>query len=246
MQIVRLRRAAVVALLICAIGVDGREVAADADGEPWQRAIAEGDAVFEQQRPPWEAEAAYRRALATVGRDDPVARAIVLDRLGRAEAAQGRYEEAEVTYLTSLRLRLGSATETRLAEDTASTLDHLGNLYFTESREEEGFAVLQQSLQLRERMYGEDSIQTAASWLLLGGAHEGRGALDEAEIELRRAVMILRKRARSAEERHDLGVALLNLATVLERQGRNEEAEPLVEEGVRYSLDPVAPNPDYR
>jgi len=200
----------------------------------WKELVAEGDAIAPAQEPPAKAEALYERALEAVRRDHAgaAAESLVLDRLGQAQAARGEVNEAEMSYLRSLRLRFAARGE---EEAAAETLDHLASLYYQMERPDEGLAVHEQALRLRRQTFGDDSVQVARSLVLVAAAYELQGDDAKAEDGFRQAVEILRDKAETPEEHARLGEALINLGTLLEKTGRESEGEQAIREGLRLS-----------
>jgi tetratricopeptide (TPR) repeat protein len=143
-------------------------------------------------------------------------------------------QEAELSFLRSMRLRLGSpGEEGALAE----SLDHLASLYYQMERPEDGLAVHEQALRLRRQVFGDDSVEVADSLILVASAHELRGDLAKAEDLFRRSIEILRAKANSTEDREKLGTALINLGTLLKKAGRKDEGEATIQEGLRVTDD---------
>ncbi|HEX2253182.1 MAG TPA: tetratricopeptide repeat protein [Thermoanaerobaculia bacterium] len=155
---------------------------------------------------------------------------LVLDRLGQAQAAQGKNDAAELSYLRSLVLRLGTEEQ---GAATAETLENLADLYYQRNQPEAGLRALRQSLAVRERSFGPRSPEAAQSLSLLGTAYRQLGRFEEAEQLLRRAGAILREAPQDACVREELSLAWNSLAELLAATGRDDEAERLRQEALR-------------
>lgn len=163
---------------------------------------------------------------------------LILDRLGQAQAAQTKHEEAELSFLRSLRWRLGGSGH---EVATAGTLENLAALYYQMGKADEGFAALEQSHRLRVGAFGADSAQAGRSFSLLAAAHQLEGRPDEAVRLFRRAVTNLGPHASDPCDREELMLALLNLSVLLEELGDEEQAEALEKEGLALPSSPECP-----
>jgi len=202
--------------------------------DSWEVLVERGDAVAPNLEPPRKAKALYAKALELV-RDKKAgasAESLVLDRLGQAQAALGEEREAELSFLRSLRLRLGREGE---EEATAETLDRLASLYYQMGQPEQGLSVHREALHLRRQRFGHESVEVAQSMALVASAHEIQRDYEQAEKLFRQAIDILRRKAVTKADRERLGVALINLGTLLKKTGRQAEGEAKIEEGLRLT-----------
>ena len=171
------------------------------------------------------------------------AESLILDRLGQALAAQGKQDQAELSFLRSLRWRIAGSGHHAA---TAETLENLAAVYYEMGKGDEGFAAFEQSHRLRVEIFGENSVQAARSFSLLAAAHHLQGDLVQAEALYRRAVANLRPHANDPCARDQLMLALVNLSLVLkEKRGDEEaavlEADVLEKEGLGLLSSPECP-----
>jgi tetratricopeptide (TPR) repeat protein len=109
--------------------------------------------------------------------------------------------------------------------DTASSLNNLAALYYSQGRYEEAEPLLKRALAICEKALGAEHPDTASSLNNLAALYYSQGRYEEAEPLLKRALAICEKAL--GAEHPDTASSLNNLAALYDSQGRYEEAEPL-------------------
>ncbi|HEX4953668.1 MAG TPA: tetratricopeptide repeat protein [Thermoanaerobaculia bacterium] len=188
-----------------------------------------------------QAEPQLRKALGLRRRLDPA------DPLGLADSLlhlggllvergdPGQEAEALLQEALALARRHGPADSPRLAE----CLETLGACYTAAGRFEEAEPLLEQGVELAEKLVQspegrpedpkELNLRLAHHVNDLAGLHIRSGRLEKAAVGFRRALELFRQ----VEPRHpDTANALNNLAFTLEQQGRGAEAEPAYREAL--------------
>ncbi len=167
------------------------------------------------------------RALAVV-LDDPDAQnakdANVFVERARVQSDAGLMADAEASYRASLERTLDRAD---LVEVRISALNSLGGHLTTYARPAEARPLLEESLALREDLYGPDSDEATRARNNLGATYLALGELPLAERALTRVLDTLSDRLGSAHP--NTATAMNNLANVYDKQGRYEEAQALQE-----------------
>lgn len=191
--------------------------------EQSRRALAEQDAGE-----------AVRLLSEELGRDEDrnhPARGELLRWLGLAYKGQGEYGKARKTFAEALDMRdaHGGCLDVACIE----LLHELGNVAMSDGEPGASLAYLERAVTISSAIQGDDGEARLASWLLLGGAHLARNEPHRAEVALRKAIEVAERRKTTADD--DLQSALFNLAEVLRRTGRSEEAAELVERGMKLS-----------
>jgi hypothetical protein len=110
-------------------------------------------------------------------------------------------------------------------------------------RPESGLQALARSLEIRQLLFGADSVEAAQSLLLIGSAHRCLGSLDHAERDLTTAVTLLEARAVTPADQELLVTARVALANVLKLQGKTARAEDLLEAVRQYDRESLPPCP---
>lgn len=109
-------------------------------------------------------------------------------------------------------------------EIQATMMDTMGQVYHSLGLYEQARGLLQQGLDQRRRLHGDDHADVTSSMTGLGDVLLAQGQYDEAERLFREAVEIFR---RGYPEGHwKTGDAEIKLGECLGRLGRFEEAEP--------------------
>jgi len=178
-----------------------------------------------------EATSLLKEALADDEPPGTLARSELLKWLGLSYKAQGEYGKARGAFEEALELRenQGGCLDVSCVE----LLTELGNVAMSGGDPDASLAYLERSVSVAEAADGEDGAATLRSWLLLGSAHALRNEPRRAEKAFRKAIEIAEKRQASADD--DLQAALFNLAEVVRKLGRTEEAARLVERGMKLS-----------
>ncbi len=175
------------------------------------------------------AEDLYRRVLAirrqAYGPDDrDVARS--LRSLGTLLYLRGEFESAEPLLREAVSIRLRHFGE-RSAE-VATTRSSLARVLHARGELTEAAALLRQVLEVREQLKGEDHLHVALTRKDLAAVLLSRGNIDAAEDLLRRALAILEQRRPDSWE---IAEVRSLQGACLAKQGRYQEAEPLLSDG---------------
>ena len=140
------------------------------------------------------------------------------------DQAQGR-ELTAVEILEAGRRRLSEGLEDD-PRTTAELVGTLGNVYRSLGLYEEALELLEQSVELRQRLYPEGHPELALALSNLGSAHYYVGNYTDAERRFRQ-VLELRLRLENSQEL--VAHASSNLASALKQLGRIEEAGTLAQ-----------------
>jgi serine/threonine-protein kinase len=112
----------------------------------------------------------------------------------------------------------------------ARLLDVIGEVYLNLGRFDAAQPLLERSLDMRRRIFGERHAEVAHSMDHLALLHEKTGEYEEAERLNRQALSL--RRALHGDEHPDVAESLNRLAGLLMHQGRYEAAEPLYRESL--------------
>ncbi len=145
-----------------------------------------------------------------------------LNNLGGLHYRLGEYADAEKRYTEALVIWRGLGEE----EYVALALFNLTSVLIQQGRFPEALAMHGEALQIRQRIFGPESIQMAASLYSLGALHRIRGDMEQAEPVLRRALLIYGR----FDDRHTAVARVRNsLGRVLHARGRLTEAREHLE-----------------
>ena len=203
-------------LVLCFLTVGaGLAGAAPPEGELVQRgqeAFQRG--ALEEAVTAWaEAVRQYER------RGTPAERASVLARLGRAQAALGRYLEAAATLKTALEITETTGDQARAAAIAAE----LGNVYMTVGQADLSEANLKRALDVARRL--PDQALTATILNNLGNLKTSQIKPDEALTAYRESIAL----ATAPAQRLLRARASTNAANVLRQQNKGAEARGLLD-----------------
>ncbi len=143
------------------------------------------------------------------------------------EASDPNERRGEAVTAQALLDRGAARIEAELQNDAllqADLLETIGTLYRKLGLYDQGQPLLERSLALRERLFGERHAETAKSLAALGDLHAEKEEFTAAEPLLRRALEIRQARARDDPEVPDL---LNSLASCARIRGDYAAAEPL-------------------
>ncbi|KAF7503525.1 hypothetical protein GJ744_003676 [Endocarpon pusillum] len=144
-------------------------------------------------------------------------------RYGKCLYSDGRWDEAEASYIQVLAMKLRT-----LGADSPSTLISMANLastYRNQGRWEEAEQLEVQVMETRKTKLGADHPYTLTSMANLAATYRNQGRWEEAE-QLEVQVMETRKTKLGADH-PDILSSMANLASTFWNQGRWEEAEQL-------------------
>ncbi|NCT46099.1 MAG: tetratricopeptide repeat protein, partial [Microcystis aeruginosa G11-09] len=141
---------------------------------------------------------------------------------------QGRYSEAEPLYNRSLAIRKQQLGDNH--PDTATSLNNLAGLYYSQGRYSEAEPLYKQALAIRKQQLGDNHPDTAKSFGNLAGLYYSQGRYSEAEPLYKQALAIIKQQL--GDNHPDTATSLNNLAELYQSQGRYSEAEPLYKEAL--------------
>ncbi len=188
------------------------------------------------------AEPYFRQALAirrrALGPEDPET-VNTIGELASLLSARGRLNEAETLQRESLGLhrKLYGASHILVAQDLAT----LGVLRFNAGDYREAAAMDRQAADIFRAALGPESPQLADALVELGNATERLGHFPEAEANIRQALAMDTKLL--GEHHPETASAAHNLVNVLHDQGKNVEAEKLMDGLVARQRDQDARSP---
>jgi CHAT domain-containing protein/tetratricopeptide (TPR) repeat protein len=171
-----------------------------------------------------EAESSFEVALAEAG--DPGSKVSILLGMGDLYLRQGRFVEAEESYLADL--RLGESTWGESLE-TAESLFYLGWVAHREGRSETGLEYFEQARALRQRL-APKSWDVARSLAYLGMIAHDRGDLQSAAEEYRDSLELFQT---LAPESTAVTSGLVNLGEVYLLRGDEDQAEELFRQALQ-------------
>ncbi|MEM9293813.1 MAG: serine/threonine-protein kinase [Acidobacteriota bacterium] len=168
-----------------------------------------------------------------------------LNNLAGILMAQDRYAEAEVIYREGLeqrRARAQAHPEDVVAQrNLATSLRSLATALMALEDLESAEPLLAESLALRQQIYGERSSRAATVVMSLGRLEHRRGRLEAAEERMVEGLAI--RREELGEDHLHTALARRNLARVLMDQGRDLEAQGLLQQALGV-LETVRPADD--
>jgi len=154
----------------------------------------------------------------------PLIEASIRQTLGGTYWNLGKYEEAELHWERSYRLRREHRGEEH--KETLASMNNVGMLYERQGRYDEAEPLLVKSLDVKRRVLGEEHRETLVSMNNVGLLYENQGRYDEAEPILVKALEVGRRVL--GEEHPDTLTCMNNLGGLYQSQGRFDEAEPLL------------------
>ncbi|REJ85514.1 MAG: hypothetical protein DWQ36_03060 [Acidobacteria bacterium] len=175
------------------------------------------------------ARALYERALAIDDRVLGWKRVAELHQgLGRVAVAQGRYEEGERLFRSSLDLRRGELGPDHV--DVSVSLNNLAVLEMERGNYQSAAEHLRQAIAIRERQLGRDHESLFGPLQNLAGVRANLGEVEEA-VALQ-TDLLARQRTVLGDEHTKVITTLANLGLGLAYLGRYEEAEQRLEESL--------------
>jgi serine/threonine protein kinase len=237
----RRHRAGVAAAAIVAVAIVGGIAGTTAGMLRARRAQSEAQAVSKfltdllDSASPWNRtkETTVRQLLAEAAgrishelRDQPAARAELLETIGGSEFHLGHLDSAEKLLREALRLR--SEIDGSNSAQVASILNDLGLVRKHQGHLDDAERLLRQSLVIREKAFGHRHSTIARGLFDLASILAMRGKNAEAEAAFRESLAL-----REALDPPNVALTLNGLGQHLARTGRPREAEVLI----RRSLD---------
>lgn len=198
----------------------------------WQDEADQAAAAFDSGEVS-AAQERLRRALELAEQQGapPVERARLLTLLGKTYDSEGESQQAVRSFGRALEVAAEATASDELLLLRAEVLTELGNLYFPLRRPHEGVKALEEALRLRRQVLDPTDPALIESLILLGISYEQTDDLTRAEQLLREAAELAAESPTASGE--DKAGPLSSLAVVLERQGRQAEADALREEAMR-------------
>jgi tetratricopeptide (TPR) repeat protein len=173
-----------------------------------------------------------------------------------AEAASRKSEQVKKFLEQMLKgvgpsVALGADTKLlrRILDDTVERLDKemsgqpeveaelwntIGDVYGEIRHPDQGEKMVRRALEINQKVFGSQSLETAASWHLLGQQLMGQYKRPESERAHIEALAIRRRLL--GEEHLDTAVSLSSLAAVYGEEGKLEDAETMAREALRIGL----------
>jgi tetratricopeptide (TPR) repeat protein len=152
-----------------------------------------------------------------------------LDRKALAFEKQGDLPAAESSYREALRL----AEERGYKELVAFASNNLGELLLQRNLYQEGVALLDRALKLKEERFGPDDSRTCQARLRLGAIYWTAGDDPAAEEQFRQDLVSAERR--TGPDSTETSLAIENVAAVCCRLGKYSEAEGLYQRAVRIA-----------
>jgi tetratricopeptide (TPR) repeat protein len=165
-------------------------------------------------------------AIHTAGLDstvEEVARASLLDRVGRCQMSLGQYAAAEATHGQAASLRKEVLGPEHL--DTLTSMSNLAGVLDSQGKYEKAEAMNRQTLARYEKVLGPEHPHTLTSMGNLAEVLYRQGKYKEAEAMNRQT--LARREKVLGPEHPDTLTSMGNLAGVLNSQGKYEEAEAM-------------------
>jgi tetratricopeptide (TPR) repeat protein len=160
-------------------------------------------------------------------------------RLNRGESQNYQKEQAlAIQYLCKA---IDLQKQFGLEEDLATSLNNLAVLYESQGRYNQAEPLLEQALELKKRLLGEDHPDVATTLNNLAGLYESQGRYNQAEPLLEQALQLTKRQL--GEDHPDLvATSLNNLAGLYYSQGRYDEAEPLYRQALELTKHHLGEN----
>ncbi len=161
--------------------------------------------------------------------------------LGAIYIDLARYREAERELRAAL--LIGRTQTDNRSANFATLLHNLAVVHSIQAKWAEARPLIDESLEIRVELFGEDHIELAASYDLLARYHSHLGEFGEAVVAARRALAIT-EREHGALDKSAITLKH-NLAYFLRDNGELEQARVLLEEIVELRVRELGPeNPD--
>ena len=163
---------------------------------------------------------------------------LMLDVFGVNDPTLSDGEKASMTVGEAL-ARSGGLLDRRLRKHPdlrAEILHATGTIYFNLGLHEQARAQLEESLELRRALFGDQHRDSAETLSALSNVVRDQGEMEEAEVMGREALEILRD-PDIAESPEDLLDPINTLVTTLCARGDYETAEPLAREGMALARE---------
>lgn len=190
-----------------------------------------------------DAEAAHRKALAIrrqlLASDHPDVSESLND-LALALSAQGRFTEAESLYTQALEIRRRVFGDDHLR--VANTLHLLGNLLRRAGKLDEAAENHGEALAIQHNVLGNRNLHVAMSLHALAEIADDRGASEKAEQLYVEALSMFRE---LPEDHPRIAGTAVALGWLLLREGRVQEAAPLLEEGLKIRVAALGRDSDH-
>jgi tetratricopeptide (TPR) repeat protein len=200
-----------------------------ADAVTWEKYLKEGQSGLAAGSLDKAVES-YRKALdeAKSSGLEPKFVAVSINDLAMALVKAGKSDEAESLFKEAITLK----EKTYGAEDESlvSTLGNLGQLYKAAKRYQDARLAYQRAVTIIEKGSDKD-VKLIPLVNALAGISIETGELDDAALRLRRVIEL----ARASGDNAALSIAQNNLALVLRKQGKAEEAEALYKDVLAQS-----------
>jgi serine/threonine-protein kinase len=183
-----------------------------------------------------------RRGLARVERleDRPIVQAEMLDALGLASRGIGEWSQADSLLQRSLTLRRRHLSPPH--PDLVASLLHVANTRWSGQRFWEARPLYEEALDMSHRLGGNAHRADILEGLAQTISMQGRP--DSAETLMRKAID-LRRRTEGGHY-HGLSLDQMDLARIVQRQGKHDEAEALYRAGLRQMQEGTGYTPTER
>lgn len=151
-----------------------------------------------------------------------------MNEMGLLFWAQGRLDEAELTFREALEMRRRVLGEEH--RGTLESINNVGALLQARGKPADAEPYFRESMEKRHRLLGADHAETLTAINNMGYLLQVQGKLDEAEqyygeaLEKRRQVL--------GDEHPSTLTSINNMGTVLKAQGKLPEAEPYIHEAM--------------
>jgi serine/threonine protein kinase/tetratricopeptide (TPR) repeat protein len=158
--------------------------------------------------------------------NQPAVEAELRGLIGRLYLEIGNYERAEEMHRAALTLNrelFGAESE-----ETAASLNDLGNAYWKQRKLADAQTAYEGALAIRRRLFGNDHADVAATLNSLGAVYRRQRKLAESEALTREGLAIRQKLFGS--EHLDVADSLRNLCIILGDRGKREECEATARE----------------
>jgi serine/threonine-protein kinase len=174
-----------------------------------------------------------RRGVAEVERleGQPVIQARLLVTLGRVYENLARYPDAERLYQRALDQRRAALGPRDL--EVAESLERLGTLYRRLGRYTDADSLYRVALEMKTSLLGPKDTAVAQTLFLLGFLMPYLSRMEESETLYKRALAIQQGAIPPDPQRTE---TMIQLATILSRRGKSDEAEPFLREALALRL----------